>query len=331
MNKIKYLFNRIINMNFSNFFKTINYLHKRTNKSRIVLFFDIIYCGFVYQAGYMDYKLFEMYNMNKEQRQTIITRGINNNFIKTMNNPEHYKIFNNKLLFNKTFDDYLNREWMELSNTNYDEFLKFVKRHEEIIVKPTNGQCGKGIEKIKVNFKNSKDTFDSLLANGQILIEEVATQVNEINKLHPYSINTLRVVTINYKVVTAYIRIGTGKQVVDNFNSGGITTVIDIENGKLNFPAIDKSDNLFEEHPLTKEKIVGISIPNWKEIVKYVETLSRKIPDVKYVGWDICVSDNGPMLIEGNEFPGHDIYQLPPHRKDNIGLLPVFEKALKGE
>ena len=34
------------------------------------------------------------------------------------------------------------------------------------------------------------------------------------------------------------------------------------------------------------------------------------------------------LLIEGNNFPGHDIYQLPPHRKDGIGVLPQFERVL---
>ena len=35
------------------------------------------------------------------------------------------------------------------------------------------------------------------------------------------------------------------------------------------------------------------------------------------------------MLIEGNEYPGHDLYQLPPHRSDGIGLVPVFERRIK--
>lgn len=52
------------------------------------------------------------------------------------------------------------------------------------------------------------------------------------------------------------------------------------------------------------------------------------MPQVGIVGWDVCVTDNGPLLIEGNDFPGHDIYQLPPHRTNGIGVLPKFKRAM---
>ena len=68
MEKTKYLFQRIVKMNYKNFFKVINNIHKKTGKSRIYLFFDIIYCGLKYQAGFFDYELFEMYNLNRKRR-----------------------------------------------------------------------------------------------------------------------------------------------------------------------------------------------------------------------------------------------------------------------
>ena len=53
------------------------------------------------------------------------------------------------------------------------------------------------------------------------------------------------------------------------------------------------------------------------------------VPQVGYVGWDIAVTENGPLIIEGNHFPGHDILQMPPHVPDKIGMLPTFKKYIK--
>ena len=86
MSKVKYVFKRIINMNFKNFFSTIDYVHNKTGKTRLFIFFDCIICGFKYQAGYMDYQLFEMYNMNAKERKTIVTRGKNNAIMKKYRN-----------------------------------------------------------------------------------------------------------------------------------------------------------------------------------------------------------------------------------------------------
>ena len=118
MKKIKYIIKRIIHMDFGNFFHVMNEVHKKSNKNRVSIFFDMIYCGFKYQAGYMDYALFEMYHMNKYERNTVITRGINNSFMVKYNDPKFIHLFHNKVEFNKQFDKYLNRDWLYLNGKN---------------------------------------------------------------------------------------------------------------------------------------------------------------------------------------------------------------------
>ena len=328
MSKLRYIFKRIKNMNFGNFFKTIDEVHKRCGKNRVFLFFDMIYCGFKYQAGYMDYQLFEMYNMNSYERSTIITRGVNNEIQKKYNKTEYLKYFSNKVLFNQTFDKYLHRDWIYLDEFNYDKFKDFLKGKKEVIVKPSSGSCGQGVEKICVKDYDSLELFQKLIKEERRLVEEVATQCEEIAKLHPASINTLRVVTLNKKVVVAYLRIGNKGYVVDNFNHEGLAAPIDINTGIIEKKAIDKQHNEYDVHPFTNEPIVGLKIPAWESVVKLCEEAATVVPEIGYVGWDVCVAKDGPLLIEGNEFPGNDIYQLPPHRDGNIGLLPIFKKAM---
>lgn len=104
---------------------------------------------------------------------------------------------------------------------------------------------------------------------------------------------------------------------------------VDITTGKINYPALDKNGNTYEYHPMTKEKIVGATIPMIEEVKKLCIDACQVVPEIGYVAWDVCLGPTKPCLIEGNDFPGHDLYQLPAHRKNNIGLLPIFKKIMQ--
>ncbi len=322
-------------MNYKALFNTVDFVHEQNGKNKVGIFFDIVHCGLKYQAGYMDYKLFEMYKLTEKQRKTIVTRGINNDLVRKYNNPKYTYLLDDKIEFNKKFNKYLLRDWMEVKSDggNYDEFVEFTKIHPEIMIKPIDESCGKGVEKLKVTNRNAKEIYNNLVKTKRYLVEEVAIQCKEISKLHPSSINTIRLVTLNNKIVAAFLRIGNNNNVVDNFNHEGLVAPINIDTGIIDYPAIAKNGGIFEKHPLTNEEILWFQIPKWPRIKRYVENVSKEIPEVKYVGWDVCLGEKDPFLIEGNPFPGHDLYQLPPHRSDGIGLMPKFKEAMeyKGE
>ena len=90
-------------MNHRQMLAKIKEVKQRSGKSYLYIIFDMINCGIKYQAGYMDYALFEMYNLNAAQRKTVVTRGINNGFIKRFNNPEYIEVFEDKRKFNSAF------------------------------------------------------------------------------------------------------------------------------------------------------------------------------------------------------------------------------------
>lgn len=329
MNKIKYVLNRIKKMDYQKMFNTIKEISKETQKSKLFIFNDMVYCGFKSQAGYSDYKLYKMYDMNKKERKTIVTRGINNSIVKKYNNQSYIDRFENKALFNKLFNKYLNREWLFLEEASLDDFKKYASKRKEIIVKPLSLSCGRGVEKINLEGQDLAQVYDELLKNGQTLIEDVAQQNATLNKIYPYSVNTLRVVTLKSHVVCIFLRLGNNGNVVDNFNHGGMVVPVDIATGKINYPALDKDGNTYEIHPMTKERIIGATIPMIEEVKKLCIDACQVVPEIGYVAWDVCLGPTKPCLIEGNDFPGHDLYQLPVHRKGNIGLLPVFEKVMQ--
>ena len=334
MKKIRYILQRLKNMNYKNMFKTVSRVSEKTKKSKIKIFFDMVWCGIKHQAGYVDYEFYTMYNLTEDERKTIMTRGRSNHYVAKLNPKSYWHFFDNKDEFNQKFSKYLNRDWMYLNENNFDEFKKFIKKHEQIIVKPNNLSCGKGVRKINVSEYDSKELYEELIKNETYLIEEVARQHKGVSVMHPTSVNTIRISTLisDYgvtSVVGAVFRIGTNNKVVDNFNNDGICAMVDVETGKVNSLAINAKGEIFKKHPTTGVKIEGFQIPMWDEIVKLVKETSKVVKEMRLIGWDICVGEDGPLIIEANQFPAHNLYQPLFGEGDKTGVVPIFEEAIK--
>ena len=330
MNKLKYILRAIKSLNIKNMIKVAKKVSKKSHKLFIYILFDMIICGFKYGAGYYDYQEFEFYNLSKDERNTYLTRTKNNLIIKTYNNREYFHKFDNKDEFNDLFKKYLKRDYLIINDDSYDKFLKFIDKHNFIIVKPLDGEGGKEVEKIEVtDDANKKALFWTLLKRKQFLIEEVIKQHDDLNKLYCDSVNSLRLFTF-YDGKKAYIlnsvfKIGNGG-VTDNFSSGSMYTFLN-DDGVVICPAIDQNDNIYENHPITNEKILDFKVPFYKEACALVKKCAKVVPEVGYVGWDVAITPNGPVIIEGNSFPG--VFQMKPSfNKEHIGLIPKYSKIM---
>lgn len=331
MGKLKTILRYARKIDIRNMFRIIKKISEKANKNVIFILFDVIYCGLFYGAGYYDYQEFEFYLLNNKERKTFLTRTKNNLIIKKYNNPDHFYKFDDKSVFNDIFKKYLKRDYLVLSKDSFDEFKNFSLKYPEMIVKPLDGEGGKGVEKYSVNKKTDlKKLFNSLIKNKQLLVEECVKQHKEINKLYAKSVNTLRLFTFfdgkNAYVMNSVFKIGNGG-VTDNFSSGSMYTFVN-DSGEIIVPAIDQSDNIFVKHPLTNIKITGFNVPLYKEACDMVLEAAKEIPEVKYVGWDVAISETGPVIIEGNSFPG--VFQIKPSLSmAKEGLIPKYQKIME--
>lgn len=333
MSNVGYIFKVARRINFGRMLEKSADISKKTGKSKIITLADMVYCGFSYGAGYMDYYLFEMYNMNRYQRSTVLTRGKNNRYVALLNHPDSFTIFENKTNFLSTFSEYVHRAWIDLNSSSLEEFKRFALELGSFVAKPPDGTHGDSVELITVDQDTDlSELHIRLMKNKQTLCEEVIKQHPELSAVYGHAVNTIRAVTMvkNNKVflATALLRIGNGGRVVDNFNNGGMVTPIDVDTGIVTSPAQDKSGNTYANHPYTGTQIEGIHIPFWQECLSLVKSAATVVPDVRYVGWDVAITPNGPLIIEGNHFPGHDIYHLPAQTPDKIGVLPSFEAII---
>ncbi len=325
-----YLIKCILHMNFRGFFQTVNAVHRITQKNRLVIILDMIYCGVKYGAACRDYYLCEFYLLNREQRATYVTRAVNNKITSLMNDRAYYHFLDNKDEFYSYFPDLIGRSWMSIENCSFEEFKKFMENRDEIVAKPSNGTCGAGVEILKKSdFMSDKLMFRYLTFKNSVIIEDVIRQHEDLETLYPGSINTLRIVTIfsggKANIVYAFIRIGNSERPVDNINAGGMCAPIDIGTGVVTHDGYDKNRVTYITHPKTGRRIKGFRIPMWREALRLCETAAERIPQMGYIGWDVAVTPNGPVLVEGNNLPGHDILQMPPHVPERIGMLPRFK------
>lgn len=331
MANMKYLIQRVLDMDYKAMFSTINAIHKKTGRGRLSIFLDMKDCALKHGAGYVDYEQFELYDLTDEQRSTYLTRGRNNQMVIKYNDKSRFDDFDDKIKFNRLFSKFLLRDWVPVTGDNKDEVIEFLSKHSIFMAKPTHGYCGYGIEKLNTaNFESLDAVYEYLLKYApELELEEIIVQHPAVDAIYPGSINTIRLVTIRGKSGKVYpfsavFRIGNGK-FVDNFNSGGMVAPVDVEKGIVLEKALDKDKNLFESHPFTGTPIKGFQFPDWDKVIEMVSEAAQIIPEVGYVGWDVCFTPNGPCLVEGNQFPGNGLYQLPVHTPDKVGLMPRFQ------
>ena len=332
MGRLKYLCKKVFTWNYKDAYARAKILKKKYGGNAFLIWCDMVMCGALYGAGYIDYDEFEFNLLNRKQRKTYLTRGKNNEIIKQFNDKTQFHIFENKDEMYEKYNKFLKRKWMILNEQNFQEFLKFFQENKVIIVKPLDGEGGKGIEKFEYkNEEDAKTIYNSLLYKKQLLVEECIKQHPEMNKLYSKSVNTLRMFTF-YKdgqsyFLQAILKSGNGG-VVDNFSSGGMYTYVD-ENGVVFAEAIDQQDNIFYEHPISKVKIVGFKVPKFKEAVEMVKEAAKVVPEIGYIGWDVAISENGPVIVEGNCFPG--VFQLKPSlsAEKKEGIIPKYNRVMK--
>ena len=177
------------------------------------------------------------------------------------------------------------------------------------MAKPLDLTGGHGIEKLKTgDFASTDEMYDYLKEHNFGLCEQYIVQHHDMAAFNPYSVNTFRICTIltngEPHVLYFYVRMGNGEKVVDNLHSGGLTCPVDWETGKIKYKGYALFDKYYDVHPNTGHPLVGEQLPFWKEAIEMCFEAAKSLPQVAYVGWDVGITENGPVLIEGNPFPG---------------------------
>ena len=304
----------IFSANYKRYLNNLKNIAIKENKNYIRMILDTGFCVFRYGFCLSDYLNYKLYDKNKNERKTYVSTRTENKFYETVSPSAYKKRYTIKPDFLEDFKEYTKRDFIVPNENNYEEFLKFIENHEVFMSKPYDGLGGADVKKeYSKDIKDIKEYFETAIKN-RIFLEEVVKQHPEMNKLCSKSVNTMRIMTFNDngnpRIIWMGLRVGNGINAIDNFHAKGMAVNIDEKTGKLVGNAIDKDLNEYSEHPLTHIKFDGFQIPCFEEAKNMVLKASLESDKILVVGWDVAISENGPIIIEGNRRPGFDIVQV---------------------
>ena len=332
--RIPHLYHHLTHLNVPALRESLSQCAEESGKRKLPLLADMSRCAVRYGAGFRDYALFRFYELSPAQRATYVTRGINEKLNAALNDKAHCRIFDDKALFYARYFDLLRRRWLKLEDCTLSRFSGFMNGLSQIVLKPRKGSCGTGIRLLRAtDFSSIREMYHFVQDSGAELAEEAVVQHPVMAKLFSGSVNTIRVGTLRagdtVHLLYAFLRMGNSGEPVDNLNAGGLFAPVDIQTGIVTHPGCDKAHGVYCAHPKSGCPIPGFQIPCWKEIRSLCTLAALRSEGMRYVGWDVAVTEDGPLLIEGNNLPGFDILQLPAHLPaDKTGILPRFRELL---
>lgn len=275
---------------------------------------DFLWEKIINKNELIDYIQYRFYYKTRPERNKFVTHSKLLKIMRICNDPNSRIIFDSKPLFNDEFKKYLGRDYLDTTNSNDQEIENFIKKHNRVIAKSPDGMFGKGIEFFEVKDIKFDEDFFNLIKKNKYLLEEILTQNIELKEFNASSVNTLRVVTlINSKnevqIMCGVLRLGRQGQSADNFHHYGIASLIDVETGIVYTDGVDRNWDRYVIHPDSKKTICGFKIPQWEDIKALCIEAAKVHPEVRYVGWDVSLKENGQIvLIEGN--PGQILMLL---------------------
>lgn len=207
--------------------------------------------------------------------------------------------------------------------SNVESVVKILKtkRVQSFVIKATEESHGDNVVVVKsidyldkdcnLHFYDGQEVkLSEVLSDQPRIFESVVKQTKQFAGFNESSVNTVRFMTTLYpdgtsRIIATFIKIGRAGRCVDNAGGGGnVDVAVDIETGELKyaiqFDGWRKIKNI-EMHPDSGIQLNGVIIENWNSIKAEVLRFQQAFPWCKAAGWDIAITDDGPVVIEVND------------------------------
>lgn len=220
---------------------------------------------------------------------------------------------------------------------------------DQLFVKLTNGAHGDGAfivlrTSAGWSFCDSSGTAEDLfqfclgriVGRGGVIFQPVVHPHPMFTRFMPFgALGTVRAVTFlskdGPKILLPLLRIPAGGNVTDNFSegaSGNLVAQIELTTGVLASCKMSRSKSWpemirLDRHPETNAEITGFKLPYWDETVELMLRAQESTPQLRTLGWDIAITDGGPIIVEANTGYDVNLLQVAYGRGVRKDLAPI--------
>ena len=287
---------------------------------------DCLICRLFHGADVAQYIGFSMYKMKNRERKQYVTALRSAKIEKELNTGSEADkaVIGDKRIFNETFSRFVKRKWIYAPEATADEIRIFLEQNQIVLVKPLSNSKGIGVRKLKFSeIKELPSGIENFIKDAQrnnLLIESVIRQHPLLAAVNPSSVNTVRICSVRDKtgevhIIGASLRGGGEGSVVDNLHAGGVQYSVDVETGIIQRGGVtfDGEKNILF-HPSSHMKMIGFQIPNWDDVLRSVKEAGKIPANIRYLGWDLAITEDGCEIIEANYGQGSNGMQ-----QDGVG------------
>lgn len=300
-------------------------------KSYPLVLADMLWSAGFRRVGFNDYIEFDFAILSGAERATWVTSPLALELSKKYDDPEFVHHFHHKIEFNRLFERFLGREWLDLEQADADALRAFAERHPVLIGKMPVSKSGAGVSRYHAADVSDWAAFHAdLVAKGEVLVEEGIVQHPVLEAIAPGTANTTRVTTFvkddgTVEIINMAQKFGRGK-VSDQGAFGGFYTALH-EDGRAMGMGYDIHGEVYETHPDTGARIADFQLPDMAALRALITEVALVVPQVRYVGWDVVATAAGPVLVEGNW--GAGVFENKPSATGiRHGHLPRYRAAM---
>jgi hypothetical protein len=192
----------------------------------------------------------------------------------------------------------------DLKFVDPDKVMSFFSNYEgDIVIKEDTSWGGLQVRVIPA----SEYTLDSVKKDLNYVIQPYIKQHENLSKVYPDSVNSIRVNTFLKKdgtveVKCIWLRFGSDGSRVDNVTSGGSYLFIHLDgkSEKMDYD-IYTYQAISDRHKNTGFVYSELEIPKFDEVLDKCKEAHLKFPYGRLIAWDVCVDSEGePRLLEWN-------------------------------